>query len=171
MQNAFWQAGSDSRTKCFFKKKNQRENASKCSKIASKRFRLALAPKNTTSIFAQFAHFCVSGVQKGGRRWTRDVVGKAILGILCSALLSVAFHQSRVRPGPKWLRRSHFFKTDLSDCRWLGFHHVSHSQAVVLLLSLISATHAGLLGAGHLIFMMMMAMMKTIMKKTTTEQQ
>ena len=96
---------------------------------------------------------------------------KAILGILCSALLSVAFHQSRVRPGPKWLRRSHFFKTDLSDCRWLGFDHVSHSQAVVLLLSLISATHAGLLGAGHLILIMMVAMMNTIMKRTSTEQQ
>ena len=60
-----------------------------------------------------------------------------------------------------------FFKTDLSDCRWLGFDHVSPSQAVVLLLSLISATHAGLLGAGHLIFMMMLAMMKTIMKRIT----
>ena len=97
---------------------------------------------------------------------------KAILGILCSALLSVAFHQSRVRPGPKWLRRSHFFfKTVLSDCRWVGFDHVSHSQAVVLLLSLISASHAGLLGAGHLIFMMMLAMMKTIMKRITMEQQ
>ena len=60
-----------------------------------------------------------------------------------------------------------FFKTDLSDCRWLGFDHVSHSQAFVLLLSLISATNAGLLGAGHLILMMMVAMMKTIMKRTT----
>ena len=93
---------------------------------------------------------------------------KAILGILSSALLSVAFHQSRVRPGPKWLRRSHFFKTDLSDCRWLGFDHVSHSQAFVLLLSLISATNAGLLGAGHLFLIRMVAMMKTIMKRTTS---
>ena len=49
----------------------------------------------------------------------------------------------------------------------MGFDHVSHSQAVVLLLSLISASHAGLLGAGHLIFMMMVVMMKTNMKRTT----
>ena len=92
---------------------------------------------------------------------------KAILGILCSALLSVAFHQSRVRPGPKWLRWSHFFQ-NWSLWLQLGFDHVSHSQAAVLLLSLISATHAGLLGAGHLIFMMLVLMMKTIMKRTTS---
>ena len=69
--------------------------------------------------------------------------------------------------GPEMAETVTFFKTDLSDCRWLGFDHVSHSQAFVLLLSLISATHAGLLGAGHLILIMMVAMMKTIMKRTT----
>ena len=84
--------------------RNQRENASKCSKIASKRFRLALAPKNTTRIFAQFAHFCVSGVQKGGRRLTRDVVSRAkpsqeFFARLSSVLPSTSQESGRDRNG------------------------------------------------------------------------